>query len=144
MSSAAVLVACLGFAASAAAAPSQQPVNLVATPAVKAALRTSFLAAHKQYQPAKVKGPLKGDTYYGRYGAFEYALSVFDVPLTGTTDQPELFRRPVGGGWVDRGDTGGEVCAGWVPLPLIKLWGFVQTSYSVVKGKRVYCYAPGP
>ena len=31
-----------------------------------------------------------------------------------------------------------------IPLPLIKLWGFVPSSYSVVKGKRVYCYAPGP
>ena len=120
------------------------PVNLVATPTVKAALRTTFLTAHRQYAPAKVKGPVKGDTYYGSYAGVEYALAVFDVPRTGTTDMPELFSRPVGGRWRDVGDTGGEVCPPRVPLPLVKLWQFVPTSYAVVKGKRVYCYAPGP
>ena len=121
-----------------------RPVNLVATPTVKAALRHAFLTAHRQYAPRGVKGPLKGGTYYGRYGPFEYALAIFDVPRTGTTDMPELFRRPAGGRWRDQGDTGGEVCPPFVPLPLIKLWGFKPTSYITRHDKRWYCYAPGP
>ena len=56
---------------------------------------------------------------------------------------PEVFQRPTGGHWADRGDAGGEICPPAIPLPLVKLWGFVPSSYSVVKGKRVYCYAPG-
>ena len=120
------------------------PVNLVATPAVKAALRSTFLAAHTRYAPARVKGPLKGGTYYGSYGGFEYALAVFDLPRTGTTDMPELFRRPAGGRWSDVGDTAGEVCPPRVPLPLIKVWHFVPSSWTTVKGKRYYCYGPGP
>ena len=118
------------------------PVNLVATPAVKTALRASFLKAHSRLAPAKVRGPLKGQTYYGRYRGVEYALAVFSIPRLGTTDQPELFRRVPPGRWHDRGDTGGEVCLPWVPLPLLKLWGFVKSSSSVVKGKRVDCYVP--
>ena len=118
------------------------PVNLVATPAVKSALRAAFLKAHPTLAPSRLRGPIKGETYYGRYGDAEYALAVFSVPLTGTTDQPELFRRPAGARWRDLGDTGGEVCPSWVPVPLLRLWRFVKSSYSVVDGKRVYCYAP--
>jgi hypothetical protein len=96
--------------------------NLVATPSVKAALRTAFLHAHPKLPPAKVAGPLKGRTYYGSYRGREYALAVFSIPRFGTTDQPELFRRPAGGAWRDLGDTGGDVCPPYVPLPLIKVW----------------------
>ena len=118
------------------------PVNLVATPAVKAALRAAFLKTHSTLALTRVKGPLKGRTYYGRYHAVLYAVATFSIARLGTTDQPELFRRVPPRAWKDLGDTGGEVCPPVIPLPLIKLWGFVKTSYSIVKGKRVYCYAP--
>jgi hypothetical protein len=117
------------------------PANLIATPAVKFALRAAFLAEHRQYAPSDVDGPIKGRTYFGRYRGIEYALAVFSVPGTGTTDQPELFRRPAGGRWRDLGDTGGTVCPPWIPLPLLKTWEFVAAGYSVVAGKRVRCYA---
>lgn len=119
-----LLILCALTLTGAAAVSAQSgPVNLVATPSVKAALRASFLKAHRQYTSAQVKGPIKGRTYYGSYKGKEYALAVFSIPRFGTTDQPELFvRAAAGGAWVDKGDTGGEVCAGWVPLPLIKLW----------------------
>jgi hypothetical protein len=133
--------AVIGLVATTALA-SRGPVNLVATPAVKAALRASFLKAHPKFVAAKVRGPLKGQTYYGRYRGVEYALAVFSIPRLGTTDQPELFRRVRPAAWRDRGDTGGEVCPPWVPLPLLRLWGFVKSSYTVVKGKRAYCYVP--
>jgi hypothetical protein len=96
--------------------------NLVATPSVKAALRTSFLRAHPRLPPAKVKGPLRGLTYYGSYSGVEYALATFSIPRFGTQDQPELFRRAPGGNWHDRGDTGGDVCPAWIPAPLLRLW----------------------
>jgi hypothetical protein len=136
------IVAALLTAAAAASPP--RPANLIATPAVKAALRHAFLTAHRIYTPRRVKGPLKGDTYYGRYGPYEYALAIFDVPRTGTTDMPEIFRRPVGGRWRDLGDTGGEICPPEVPLPLVKLWRFVPSSYITRHDKRFYCYAPSP
>jgi hypothetical protein len=97
-------------------------VNLVATPRVKAMLRASFLIAHHQYRQKRVKGPLRGTTYYGRYGKTEYAFATFSVPRTGTTDQPELFKRPARGVFRDVGDTGGEICKSRVPLALIKVW----------------------
>lgn len=137
-----LVVCCLLALAAPAALARGGPVNLVATPAVKAALRAAFLKTHSTLAPAKVRGPLKGHTYYGRYRGVEYAVATFSIARLGTTDQPEIFRRVPPQAWKDRGDTGGEVCPPWVPLPLLKLWGFVKTSYTVVKGKRVYCYAP--
>lgn len=97
-------------------------VNLVATAKVKAALRTAFLHTHKRYTSAQVKGPLKGTTYYGRYGQTKYAFATFSIPRFRTQDQPELFKRLPGRAWRDRGDTGGEICKRDVPLPLIKVW----------------------
>lgn len=103
-------------------------VNLVATARVKAMLRAAFLVEHHQYSQRRVKGPMKGTTYYGRYGRTEYAFATFSVPRTGTTDQPELFKRPAKGVFHDRGDTGGEICKGDVPLALIKVWRLKPTS----------------
>ena len=103
-------------------------VNLVATPRLKAKLRASFLIKHHQYSQRRVKGPLKGTTYYGRYGRTEYAFATFSVPRTGTTDQPELFKRPVGGVFRDLGDTGGQICKRDVPLALIKVWRLKPSS----------------
>lgn len=120
---AAALVASLvlGVAASATAGP-PKAVNLVATAKVKAALRTAFLHNHRRYAPRKVKGPLKGSTFYGRYGQTKYAFASFSIPRFGTQDQPELFKRLPGRAWRDLGDTGGEICKGSVPLPLIRVW----------------------
>jgi hypothetical protein len=103
-------------------------VNLVATPRVKAMLRAAFILKHHQYSQRRIKGPLKGTTYFGRYGKTEYAFSVFSVPRTGTTDQPELFKRPARGIFRDLGDTGGEVCKREVPLALIKVWRLKSSS----------------
>jgi hypothetical protein len=97
--------------------------NLRATPAVKAALRAAHLRMVPAKDRAKVRGPLPGSTYYAGHRGREYALAVFSHPRTGTTDQPELFTRKAGGRWVDRGDTGGDVCSfGIVPKPVLDLW----------------------
>lgn len=117
-----LVATCAALALAAPAARADDARNLVATPAVKAALRAAFVHAHPRYTAAQVRGPAKGRTYYGRYGGVEYALAVFSIPLFGTQDQPELFRRKAGGAWQDRGDTGGDVCPGWLPLPLLKVW----------------------
>jgi opacity protein-like surface antigen len=125
----AVCAALLMATASAAATP--KAVNLVATPRIKNMLRASFLLFHhrfnRRYTARNVKGPLKGTTYYGRYGRTEYAFAVFSV-LGDTTDQPELFKRPVGGLFRDVGDTGGEICRSRVPLALIKVWHLKRSS----------------
>lgn len=99
--------------------------NLIATPTIKRQLRTALLARLSKYglPTAGVRGPLKGTTYYGRYRDHEYAFAEFSIPPTGAQDQPETFSRRVGGRWVDRGDTGGEICPGRpIPLALIKVW----------------------
>lgn len=120
----AVAVALLAGAGAAAAGTRDHggAVNLIAAPAVKAGLRTAFLAAHPHVKPRGVKGPLPGRTYYGGYRGREYAIATFSIPLVGTTDQPELFVRKAGGRWVDKGDTGGEVCPGWMPVQVIRIW----------------------
>ena len=125
-----VLAGCTLVCAAALPALGARPkaVNLVATPRVKAKLRAAFLIKHHQYNQRRVKGPLKGRTYYGRFGRTEYAFATFSVPRTGTTDQPELFRRPVGGVFRDIGDTGGEICKRDVPLALIKVWRLKPSS----------------
>ena len=123
----AVCVAALAMTGAAAATP--KAVNLVATARVKTMLRASFLLFHhrynRRYNARNVKGPLRGTTYYGRYGRTQYAFAVFSVSGS-TTDQPELFKRPVGGVFRDIGDTGGEICR--VPLALIKVWHLKRSS----------------
>jgi hypothetical protein len=116
--------------------------NLVATPAVKAALRSAFVHAHSRFAAAQIKGPLPGTTYYGSAGGFEYAVATFSVPRFATQDQPEIFRRTAGGRWRDLGDTGGDVCPGVVPLSLLRVWHFVPSAKTRVDGVWVQCYAP--
>ena len=116
--------------------------NLVVTPSVRAALRQAFLSAHRNLAPRRVKGPLKGTTYYGRYRGREYAFADFSIPVFGTQDQPEVFWRPARGVWRDRGDTGGDICPPTVPLPLIKVWHLKRSSQVKVNGSWVWCYAP--
>ena len=110
--------------ATAAASPAADAVNLRATPAVKRALRSAFLRAHPALDPARTRGPLRGTVYYARLGRTEWALATFWMPRVGTTDQPEVFSRRVGGRWRDRGDTGGSLCV--VPRPVVRVWGLMR------------------
>jgi hypothetical protein len=125
----AACVAAVAVTSTAAATP--KAVNLVATARVRTMLRASFLLFHhrynRRYKPRNVKGPLRETTYYGRYGKREYAFAVFSVSGD-TTDQPELFKRPVGGVFRDVGDTGGEICKSRVPLALIRVWHLKRSS----------------
>jgi hypothetical protein len=93
--------------------------NLVATPQITHELLLAW-------GDPKVKGPLPGTTYLGRYGDIRYAVAVFDLPVTGTTDQPELLVQLPGEFWITVTEVGGgplsEVRA--VPCPLRKVWGF--------------------
>jgi hypothetical protein len=109
---------------------------------MKAALRTAFIRAHSNLAASSVRGPLRGRTYYGSYQRREYAVAVFSIPRFGTQDQPEIFRRPLAGRWRDLGDTGGDICPPTIPLPLMKLWHFQQSSMTVSNGRSVQCYAP--
>jgi len=103
------------------AAPS--PHNLVASVAVKSQLREAHLRVVPLGSRSKVRGPLKGSTYYGSYGSTRYAIATFSTEGLGTTDQPELFSKPLGKPWRDRGDTGGCISGRIIPPPLLLLWG---------------------
>lgn len=98
--------------------PGAAPRNLVAGPAVKAALRVAFTEAHTGFADGEINGPLPGTTYYGQIGSDQWALATFSLVTTGTTDQPETFRRS-GGVWHDMGDNG-SVCQ--VPPRLMAAW----------------------
>ena len=100
------------------------PRNLVATAAVKAQLREAHLKLLSAAARKGVRGPLKGKTYYGSFGSTRYAIATFSVPGLGTQDQPELFSKPAGRPWRDRGDTGGCISSRIIPAPLLRLWGF--------------------
>jgi hypothetical protein len=118
-----VLVAA-GSASASLARP--QPRNLVATPQAKQALLTTVRRHVPSQRRARVRGPLSGSLYYGSYGSAYYAVADFWFPLTGSTDQPEVFSRTGHGGWRDRGDTGDPyICVSRVPAPLLRLWGFI-------------------
>ena len=94
--------------------------NLLATPSVKASLRSAFLANRPPSIRGAIRGPLPGTTYYGLYGTARYALATFSTPPLGTQDQPEAFAQPVGQSWRDLGDTGG--CLSKIPAPLLRIW----------------------
>jgi hypothetical protein len=87
-------------------------VNLVATPAVKAALRSAYLAA---YPRAQVGAPVAGRTYYGSYSGTRYAVATFGA-------QPTIFRTDVHGRWHVRRETHGGICTNVVPIDLIRVW----------------------
>jgi hypothetical protein len=55
------------------------PVNLIATPAVKAQLHAAFMRLHSTIAPRRIRGPLEGRTYYGRYGSTKYAVATFSI-----------------------------------------------------------------
>ena len=83
-----------------------------------------------------VRGPLKGSTYYGSYGASYYAIATFSRAGVGTQDQPELFSKAPGKQWRDRGDTGGCISSTIIPAPLLRLWGFQRDRLNAP------CYLP--
>jgi hypothetical protein len=97
---------------------------------VTPALRSTLLRVHRATQSADTRtaGPV-GRLYYGRCAKAFYALASFThkTPQVdfGAQDQPERFRRRVGGRWEDRGDTGGFVCEA-APRALLKLWKLLQ------------------
>lgn len=92
-------------------------VNLRVTPRLKAKPGAAYLAWHTGTNRARLRGPLPGSTYYARLGRGEWAIATFSHPVTGTTDQPEVFNRPIGGRWVDIGGTGDPCPA--VPRPVV-------------------------
>jgi hypothetical protein len=122
------IVVALAVVPSVMSAADKRAVRLPVTPRLKQMLRASFLLQHHRYSPRRVKGPLKGSIYYGRYGRTRYAFATFSVPRTGTTDQPELFKRPPNGVFRDLGDTGGEICKRDVPAALIRVWRLKPSS----------------
>lgn len=120
----AVAVGLAGVTIAAAAHGALSPRNLVATAAVKSQLREAHLRLVPLAAQSGVHGPLKGSTYYGSYGSTRYAIATFSTDGVGTTDQPELFSKPSGRSWRDRGDTGGCISSKIIPPPLLRLWGF--------------------
>jgi hypothetical protein len=75
----------------------------------------------------RIAGPV-GRVRYGRCrGGAYYALASFTQGALGTQDQPEAFKRTLGGLWRDRGDTGGDP-TGKAPGPLLALWGYRSPS----------------
>jgi hypothetical protein len=86
--------------------------NLVATPAVKAALRSAYAAAHPG---SRVGAPVAGRTYYGSYSGTRYAVATFGA-------YPTIFRTDIHGRWRVRRETHGGVCTNVVPIDLIRVW----------------------
>ena len=98
--------------------------NLPVTGKIQRQLRAAFVAKHgSSWQKAKsILGPKNVATYYGRYRGREYATAVFSVPTSREQGQPEIFSRTIGGHWIDRGESGTQICTNTIPLPLVKLW----------------------
>jgi hypothetical protein len=95
-------------------------VNLRATPGVKSALRSAYLAAHPGLSPASVGSPVSGRTYYGSYSGTRYALATFQAGAAAA--YPTIFRTDARGRWHVRQQTRGEVCSDVVPIDLIRAW----------------------
>jgi hypothetical protein len=94
--------------------------NLVASPAVKSALRSAYVAAHPNLSPSQVGAPVSGRTYYGTYSGTSYAVATFAVG--GAAAYPTVFRTDGRGRWRVRRQTHGGVCSDVVPMDLIKVW----------------------
>jgi hypothetical protein len=128
-----LLLAALSLLFAAPALASGGAVNLRIYPGM---LKDLHAAAHPS---PHVKGPLLGYScqklvgdskrfcgthhiYYARYRGQEYAVADFWGDRTGSTDQPERFKRAVGGKWKDVGDSGDPIAC-LVPAPVAKVWG---------------------
>jgi hypothetical protein len=99
-------------------------VNLVATPGVKAGLRSAYLAANPGLTPAQVGSPVPGRTYYGSYSGTRYAVATFAVG--GASAYPTIFRTDGRGRWHLRRQTRGGVCTNVVPIDLIRVWSLAH------------------
>ncbi|MEA2508656.1 MAG: hypothetical protein QOG21_738 [Actinomycetota bacterium] len=102
----------------------EQARNLAISPEDRASLRITFLAGLTRYP--NIRGPLPGTVYYARFRGYDWAVGTFSSPAVGTTDQPERFKRPVGGAWVDLGDTGEPLAQAPIPCPVLLVWGVVD------------------
>ena len=98
--------------------------NLVATPGVKAALRSTYVASHPALAPSQVGAPVAGRTYYGSYSGTRYAVATFSVGSGAA--YPTIFRTDHQGRWHVRRETHGGVCTDVVPIDLIKAWWLVH------------------
>lgn len=98
--------------------------NLVATPGVKAALRSAYVAAHPALAPSQVGAPVAGRTYYGSYSSTRYAVATFAVGSAPA--YPTIFRTDHQGRWHVRRETHGGVCTDVVPIDLINAWWLVH------------------
>ena len=112
LAAAAVAAAALAGTVRAGCGDGWMGVNLVATPGVKAALRSAYLAAHPGSQ---VGAPAAGRTYYGSYSGTRYAVATFGA-------YPTIFRTDVHGRWRVRRETHGGICTNVVPIDLIRVW----------------------
>jgi hypothetical protein len=90
-------------------------VNLVATPTVKAALRSAYIAGNRNVDSDEVGSPRSGHTYYGSYSGTRYAVATFGV-------YPTIFRTDFRGRWHLIRQTHGGVCTDVVPVELIRAW----------------------
>jgi len=90
-------------------------VNLVATPSVKAALRSAYIRAHPEVTAQQVGTPVSGRTFYGSYSDTRYAVATFGA-------YPTIFRTDFRGRWHVARQTHGGVCTDVVPVELIKVW----------------------
>jgi hypothetical protein len=77
-------------------------LDLVATPTLKAQLRSAFLAAHPGVAPSEVGSPFPGRTYYGSYSDVPYAVATFSI--TGARAYPTVFKMDRRGRWHVRTD----------------------------------------
>ena len=110
--------------------------NLRIYPGFAGDLQRAFFRIHDVHE---WKGPLSGyschslihdkhrfcgryHVFYARYRGAEYAAATFWGRHTGATDQPEHFKRAVGGRWRDTGDGWPPQCA--FPAPVVKVWGW--------------------
>ena len=94
--------------------------NLVATPQVKAGLRSAYLAANPTLSPSRVRGPVSGLTYYGSYSGTRYALATFNFGEE--QGHPTIFRTDQRGRWHVRQQTRGAICTNVVPTDLVMVW----------------------
>jgi hypothetical protein len=86
--------------------------NLVATPGVKAALRSAYVRAHPR---VSVAGPVPGRTYYGSYSGTRYAVATFGA-------YPAIFQTDARNRWRVIRETHGGICTDVVPSELIQVW----------------------
>jgi hypothetical protein len=95
-------------------------VNLIATPGVKTALRSTYLRAHPELAAARIGRPVAGRTYYGAHMGTLYAVATFAVGSRPA--HPTIFQADRHGEWHLRRQTHGGICTDVVPLELIRAW----------------------